>query len=82
MAWTLAIGPLVVKAWGEAPGNGIAFLAGFYGVLLSGMAAIAVAFGLACRLGPGVTRALTGLSAAALGVFGCFLALTGIAGIH
>lgn len=82
MAWTLVIGPLVVKAWGEAPGNGISFLAGFYGVLLSGTAATAVVFGFARQLGPSVTRVLTGLSAAALGAFGCFLTFTGIAGIH
>jgi threonine/homoserine/homoserine lactone efflux protein len=81
IAWTLVIGPLVVTAWREAPAHGIAFLAGFYGVLLSGMAATAVVFGLAGRLGPGVSRALAGLSGLALGAFGCYLAFSGLAGI-
>lgn len=82
MAWTLAIGPLVVKAWREAPANAVAFLGGFYGVLLSGMVATAVFSGLARRFGSGVSRALTGLSAIALAVFGCYLAGSGIAGLR
>jgi threonine/homoserine/homoserine lactone efflux protein len=82
LAWTLAIGPLVVRAWREAPGQGVAFLAGFYGVLLSGMAATALVFGLARRFGPGVSRVLTGGSAVALAGFGCYLAASGIAGIR
>jgi hypothetical protein len=82
MAWTLVIGPLLVKAWREAPGHGIAFLTGFYGVLLSGMVATALVFGLARRFGPGVSRVLTGISAAALAVFGCCLTFSGLAGLR
>ncbi len=81
IAWTLVIGPLLVKAWREAPPHGIAFLTGFYGVLLSGMVATAVVFGLARGFGPGVTRALTGLSALALAAFGSYLAISGLASI-
>jgi threonine/homoserine/homoserine lactone efflux protein len=82
IAWTLVIGPLVVKAWRETPAGGIAFLAGFYGVLLSGMVATALLFGMARRLGPGVGHALTGLSAAVLAAFGCYLAASGISGLR
>ena len=82
MAWTLVIGPLLVKAWREAPGHGIAFLTGFYGVLLSGMVATVLVFGLARRFGPGVSRALTGISAAALAAFGCCLTFSGLAGLR
>ena len=46
------------------------------------MVATAVVFGLAKRFGPGVSRALTGLSAAALAVFGYCLAVSGIAGLR
>jgi threonine/homoserine/homoserine lactone efflux protein len=81
IAWTLVIGPLVVTAWRQAPSNGIAFLAGFYGVLLSGMVATAVVFGFACRFGPGVSRTLSGLSGLALAGFGCYLTFSGLAGI-
>ena len=63
IAWTLVLGPLLVKAWRETPAHGIAFLTAFYGVLLSGMASTAVIFGLARRFGPGVTRVLQGFPA-------------------
>ncbi len=82
IAWSLVIGPLVVKAWRETPGHAIGFLIGFYGVLLSGMVATAIAFGLARRFGPGVTRGLSGLSALALAVFGAYLTFSGLASLR
>jgi threonine/homoserine/homoserine lactone efflux protein len=73
IAWSLVLGPLLVKAWREAPSHGIALLAGFYSVMVLSSAAIVVLFGLARDLGPRVNRVLLGLSAAALASFGCYL---------
>ena len=73
MSWSLVLGPLLLKAWREAPSHAAALLAGFYGVMVLGLAATIVLFGLARKLGPGVSRALIGLSAVALAFFGCWL---------
>jgi threonine/homoserine/homoserine lactone efflux protein len=73
ISWSLVLGPLLLKAWREAPSHAAALLAGFYGVMVLGLAATIVLFGLARRLGPGVSRALIGLSAVALTFFGCWL---------
>jgi threonine/homoserine/homoserine lactone efflux protein len=73
MSWSLVLGPLLLKGWREAPSHGIALLAGFYGVMVVGTASTIVLFGVAGKLGAGVSRVLIGLSAAALAVFGCFL---------
>jgi hypothetical protein len=64
---------LLLKAWREAPSHAAALLAGFYGLMVLGLAALILLFGLAGKLGPGVSRALTGLSALALTFFGCWL---------
>ncbi|MGD0497476.1 MAG: LysE family transporter [Bryobacteraceae bacterium] len=78
ISWSLVLGPLLVKAWREAPSHGIALLAGFYGVMVAGLAGTIALFGMAKRLGPGVSRALIAVSAAALAAFGCFLLWTGM----
>lgn len=68
--WSLVTGPILIQGWRAAPANGVAFLAGFYGVMVGCLAAIIVVFGTTQRLGPKVSRALLGVSAAALAVFG------------
>lgn len=76
IAWSLVLGPLLLKGWREAPARGIALLAGFYTVLILASAGIIGLAASARGLGPGVTRALIGISAAALGCFGCYLLWT------
>ena len=66
IAWNLIMGPLLLRAWREAPSHGIALLAGFYGVMVGSLALIIVVFGVARRLGPRLTRAMVGISAVAL----------------
>jgi threonine/homoserine/homoserine lactone efflux protein len=73
ISWSLVLGPLLLKGWREAPSHGIALLAGFYGVIVAGTAAIIVLFGLAGKLDRRVSRALIGLSAAILAAFGAYL---------
>lgn len=70
--WGLVAGPVLVQAWRQGPVLGVSFLAGFYGALMGGFALQIVLFGTARRLGPGVSRALTGISALALLLFAVF----------
>jgi threonine/homoserine/homoserine lactone efflux protein len=72
LGWSLVMGPLLLKGWREAPANGIALLAGFYGVMVLSMAAIIVLFGAARGLGPRVNRAMIGASALALAGLGVY----------
>jgi threonine/homoserine/homoserine lactone efflux protein len=75
-SWSLVLGPLLLKAWREGPWRAVVLLAGFYGVMVLGLAAIIVLFGLARRLGPAVNRALIGFSAVVLTLFGCWLLIS------
>jgi threonine/homoserine/homoserine lactone efflux protein len=70
--WSLVTGPILIRAWGESPDQGIAFLIGFYGAMIACLALIIILFGTARRLGPRVSRAALGISAAALAGFGIF----------
>ena len=70
--WSLVTGPILLMGWREAPANGIGLLAGFYLTLIASLAGIIVLFTSARRLGPGVTRALVGISGVALAGFGLY----------
>jgi len=72
LGWSLVMGPLLLRGWQEAPANGIALLAGFYGVMVLGLAAIIVLAGAARGLGPRVNHAMIGLSAVALAGLGVY----------
>jgi len=72
MFCALVAGPILLRAWRESTGNAVVFVAGFYGVFISVMAAMVITFGTAARLGPKVNRALLGVSAAALACFGLY----------
>ena len=70
--WSLVTGPILIHAWDESPGKGVAFLAGFYGAMIVCLALIIILFGTARQLGPRVSRAALGMSAVALAGFGIF----------
>jgi hypothetical protein len=70
--WTLVAGPVLVAGWRESPAHGLAFLGGFYGSIVGGLAAIVLVFGLAARFGAGIKRHMLGISALALLVFGLY----------
>ncbi len=78
LAWSLVLGPLLLRAWREAPAHGLAFLSGFYGVMVLTLMGIIVLFATARRLGPRVNRVLVGLSAIALAGFGCYQLWAGL----
>lgn len=78
--WTLVTGPILIKGWHESPVNGIGFLAGFYIAMISSLATIILVFGMASKLGTKVNRAMIGISAIALFVFGVFQLWKGMSG--
>jgi threonine/homoserine/homoserine lactone efflux protein len=78
--WSLVTGPILIAGWREAPAHGMAFLAGFYGVMIGGFIAIILLFGMARRLGSKVNRAMLGVSTLLLAGFGLYQLGRGIAG--
>lgn len=68
--WSLVTGPILVSGWQAAPVFGIAFLLGFYGMMVGALVGIILLFGLARPFGPQISRALLGISVLALTVFG------------
>jgi threonine/homoserine/homoserine lactone efflux protein len=72
LSWMLVMGPLLVKGWRESPAHGIALLLGFYGLMILGNAAIVFLSSSARSLGPRLNRALLGVSALGLALFGLF----------
>lgn len=76
--WTLVTGPVLVAGWRASAAHGLAFLGGFYAILVAGLAAIILVFGLAARFGPRVNHAMLGLSAIALLLFGLFQLARGL----
>ena len=78
--WSLVAGPILVTAWRESSLYGAGFMLGFYGTLIGGFAALIFTFAVAGRLSPRLPRALSGLSAVALFVFGIYHLWLGISG--
>jgi threonine/homoserine/homoserine lactone efflux protein len=78
--WSLVNGPILLRAWGLSPSLGLAFLLGFYVAILGVNAAIILLFGLAAHSGERVRRALIGLSALALTLFGLYQLWLGLSG--
>lgn len=66
LGWTLILGPVVVAAWREAPGTGVAVVVAFYATMVTMLAALIVVFGSARLLGPRIQRALLLMSSVVL----------------
>ncbi len=70
IAWALVLGPAVVPAWRQAPAFAAAFVAAFYGVMVTGLAAF-VLLASGARLLPERARAaLVAASALVLAALG------------
>jgi len=80
LAWSLVMGPLLLKGWRESPANGIALLIGFYTTMVVVTLGIMLLFATARNLGPRVSRALVGISSIALACFGIYELWLGIGG--
>ncbi len=70
--WGLVGADLLHTAWREAPVMALAFLGGFYALLLGGNALMIVLFGTARQVLPRLNRTLIGLSALALAALGVY----------
>jgi len=78
--WSTVCGPILAEAWRAGASRALAFLLGFYGLLVGGKALLVVAFGLAGRIGPRTARGLGLLSAAAMAVMGALQLWRGLTG--
>jgi len=78
--WSLVTGPILLRGWAETPANGLSFLLGFYGTMVSSLVAIILLFGTTQRLGNRVRVVLLGLSVLALGGFGLYQVWVGLSG--
>lgn len=78
--WGLVTGPILLAGWRQSPWDGMAFLTGFYVVLVGGLVALMALFSAAQLLGERISRALLGVSALGMAVFGALQLWRGIAG--
>jgi threonine/homoserine/homoserine lactone efflux protein len=78
LAWSLVMGPLLLKGWRETPINGVALLVGFYTTMILVAVGIMLIFGAARNLGPRVSRILLGISAIAMAGFGFYELWSGL----
>ena len=78
LAWSLVMGPLLLKGWQEAPANGLSLLVGFYTTMILTTLGIMLLFSGARNLGPRVSRTLVGISAIAMACFGIYELWSGL----
>jgi threonine/homoserine/homoserine lactone efflux protein len=78
--WSTVCGPILAEAWRASPGRAVAFLLGFYGMLVGGKAALVAAFGMAGRVGPRTARTLALASAAVMAAMGALQLWRGLSG--
>ncbi len=79
MFWSLFGGPILAEAWHASPPRSLAFLGGFYLLLVGGNVALVFLAGQASRLGPWFARGLAAASGVALAAFGAWQVGRGIA---
>jgi len=78
--WSTVCGPILAEAWRAGAPRALAFLLGFYAMLVGGKAALVVAFGLAGRIGPRTARGLGLAAAAAMAAMGALQLWRGLSG--
>jgi threonine/homoserine/homoserine lactone efflux protein len=78
--WSLAAGPILVAAWRASPVRALAFLAGFYLLLVGGNVAFVLLAGRVARAGPRLARTLALASGVALVLFGAWRIAVGVLG--
>jgi threonine/homoserine/homoserine lactone efflux protein len=81
LAWSLVMGPLLLKAWREAPIHGVALLVGFYATMVLVIFGIILLFATSRNLGPRVSKGMVGVSCIALICFGCYELWMGVSAL-
>ena len=79
--WGAVAGPIFLIGWRTSPALGIAFVTGFYGTFICGLALLIILFASAGNLGSGATKILGGVAGSALVVFGVYQISTGAAAL-
>ncbi|MCI0514950.1 LysE family transporter [candidate division KSB1 bacterium] len=77
LAWSLVMGPLLLKGWRETPWHGMSLLIGFYVTIVTCLFGTMVLFSAARHLGAKVNRILIGISVLALAGFGFYTLWSG-----
>jgi threonine/homoserine/homoserine lactone efflux protein len=72
LAWSLVMGPLLIKAWTENPVYGIILLVGFYGSMIIYSIVMVVIFAAARNFGQKVIRISVAISIVAFAIFGLY----------
>lgn len=78
LAWSLVMGPLLIKGWSENPVYGIILLIGFYGSMIICSMGMVVLLAAARNFGHRVIRISVGISAIAFAIFGLYQLWSGI----
>lgn len=78
--WSVLAGPLLLQGWQAQPVYGMAFLIGFYATMILCLVLLIFVFGSAGQLGATINRAMIGVSALAMLVFGVFQIWSGLSG--
>ena len=76
--WATISGPIVIEGWRHDPRFGLAFLFGFYGLMICGLIGLITMFAAAKRIDPRVNNGLLAASFAALSLFGLYQLWTGL----
>ncbi len=70
LGWSLVLGPLVMRAWRDAPSYAVIFVVAFYGTMVAMLALTVIAFSATRLFSPRVQRALVIASAVLLAMIG------------
>jgi len=82
LGWSLVLGPVVVAAWRESPGEGVAVVVAFYATMVTMLAASIFAFGSARLLGRKLQRILLLVSALILASLGVYQLVMGVQSLN
>jgi threonine/homoserine/homoserine lactone efflux protein len=78
LAWSLILGPLLIKSWNEAPVNSIVLLTAFYSSMVIYSIGLTGLFAAARNFGPRIIRISIGISVIAFAAFGVYQLWAGI----
>jgi threonine/homoserine/homoserine lactone efflux protein len=80
LAWSLIMGPVLIRAFRESRESGIVLLTSFYGSMIIYSSLMVMLFSAAGNLGPRINRILVVISIIAFVVFGFYQLWSGISG--